>query len=95
MMYTLKFNQCLLNHMKPCANPCPNLPRDRLTCESLVKTELIYYDDSLALIIFDNPILDRIGPEILRDRANKAFAAQRKIGLVGDVRVFSPKGHAE
>lgn len=95
MMYTLRFNQCLLNHMKPCSNPCPNPPKDRLTCESLVKTEVIYYDDSLVLIIWDNPILDRISPERLKDEFNKAFSPLQKLGIVGDPRIFGPRGHAE
>lgn len=95
MMHVLKFNQCLLNHMQPCAVHCPKPPIDKSVCESLVKTELVYYDDSLVLIIFDNPILDRIGPEMLRNATNKAFAPLRKLGIVGDAKIFGPGGYTE
>lgn len=95
MMHTLRFEQCLLKHMGPCSEHCPRLPDDQKTCESLVKIEMTYYDNNLALIIFDNPIFDRIGPELLRDEVNKAFAPLQKQGIMGRARVFGPGGHAE
>jgi len=80
--------------MKPCDRTCPLSSEDQAACESLVKIEMTYYDASLALIIFDNPMLDQIDPEMLGILANKAFEPLQKQGAVGKIGVFSPRGHA-
>ncbi len=95
MMRTLRFEQCLLKHMGPCSEHCPRPSDDQTPCESLVKTELVYYDDTLVLMILSNPILDRITPDVLLEAWNKAFTPLQDLGIVGRARVFGPGGHAE
>lgn len=95
MMHTLNFEKCWVRHMQPCVDTCPLYSSMKSACYGLMKIELTYYDDSLTLIVFDNPILDAINPDIVRDEFNKGFSPMQERGLVGKVSVFGVNGHAE